>query len=78
MNLSDLYSKIRGPERAEIAERAGTSPQTLQVWARHWVNPRTGKTRKPSIEQIRSLAKADKRLKVKDMMEEFYPADKGE
>jgi hypothetical protein len=73
MTLNEVYHLMRGPQREQLAAAAGVSLPTLQVWAKHWVNPRTQKKRKPTMDQIRLLAKADARLTVRDMREEYYP-----
>ena len=66
MTLSDLYKELKGPERSALAARAGTSRTYLYQIAKR-VNGR-----RPSVEFIRRLVAADKRLKFKDLFAEYY------
>lgn len=63
MTLQDLYGRLDKAQRAELADRIGTNPIYLHQLATHF--------RRPSIDLLVALAKADRRLKIADMAEEF-------
>lgn len=65
MRLRPLYEKLSTEQREQLAAEAGISAAYLWQLATQW----NGK--KPSLDLLASLAKADKRLTVKDLVEEF-------
>lgn len=73
MKLKDLYPKLGARERKNLASRAGIAPGYLWQLATGW------RGRKPSLALMTRLAKADKRLKVAHLAEEFseprHPAE---
>lgn len=69
MKLSDLYQKLSIDERSALAKRADLSDGYLYQLATRWRGKRA------SLDMIKALAAADKRLTVADMVVEFM-ADK--
>lgn len=68
MRLSALYQTLTTEERAELAKKAGTSPAYLYQIATQW------KGRKPSLQMLLMLSKADARLTLEDLAAEFDEA----
>lgn len=58
-------------QRVELAKRAGTSPAYLWQIANRW------KGRRASLPLIERLAKADKKLSMRDMVAQFLEEDAG-
>lgn len=79
MKLRDLYPKLSGEERAALAAAVGIEPGYLWQIATGW-SPLTGKqkgrVKRASLELITKLAKADARLHITDMVEEFRRPEK--
>ena len=67
MNLKTLYDKLSGEERTRLAAEVGIHKQYLWQIATRW------RDRRPSMSVVAKLAKADRRLKVEDMVREFTP-----
>ena len=65
MRLSDLYKKLTGEQREKLANSASVDPGYLWQIATRW------RGRRPSLDLMVRLCKADSRLKLKDMAEEF-------
>jgi hypothetical protein len=65
MRLSDLYGRLNAAQRAKLASDADLDPGYLWQIATRW------RGKRPSIELMARLAKADKRLKLADMVAEF-------
>lgn len=65
MRLGDLYGKLNGDQRRKLADSVGTSPEYLWQIATRWNG------RRPSLDLMVKLCKADSRLKVKDLVEEY-------
>jgi hypothetical protein len=66
MRLSTLYQDhLSTEQRKALAAAAGISPEYLYQLATRWQN------RKPSVPLMSKLAKADKRLTLAHMVEEF-------
>ncbi len=65
MKLSDLYQKLSIDERSALAKRADLSDGYLYQLATRWRGKRA------SLDMIKALAAADKRLTVADMVVEF-------
>lgn len=65
MKLSDLYQKLSIVERSALAKRADLSDGYLYQLATRWRGKRA------SLDMIKALAAADKRLTVADMVVEF-------
>lgn len=65
MKLADLYPKLTKPERSALAKRAGINSGYLYQLATRWRGKRA------SLEVIKALADADRRLTVKDLVAEF-------
>jgi hypothetical protein len=65
MRLSTLYDKLSSPEREALATAAGIKAPYLYQLATRWQG------KKPSFKTMANLAKADKRLKLADMVAEF-------
>lgn len=63
MTLQDLYAKLTKEQRLALAAKIGTEPVYLHQLATHF--------RRPSIDLLVALAKADRRLKIADMALEF-------
>lgn len=70
MRLSALYPTLSTDEREELAKKTGTSPGYLYQLATRWQGKR------PSLRLLLQLAKADSRLTLEDMAEEFDGAPK--
>lgn len=68
MQLKALYPTLSADARKALAEKAGIKPAYLWQISTGWDG------RKPSISLMARLAKADKRLKVADLVEEFSEA----
>lgn len=68
MRLSDLYPTLKPAEREELAAKAGTKSVYLYQLATRF------KQKKPSLKILIALAKADQRLTLEDMAEEFDAA----
>jgi hypothetical protein len=70
MKLCELHPKLSAEERQRLADKAGTDPGYLWQLATRW------RGKRPSLDLIRRLADADKRLTLADMVKEFSaPAD---
>lgn len=65
MKFCDLYLSMSGEERRAFADKLGKSPAYLWQIAKRWNG------RRPSLDLMVKLCKADGRLKVKDLVEEF-------
>lgn len=65
MKLSTLYEKLTVEQRKELAIKAGTSTSYLYQMAKQW----NGKA--PSLQKMRALCNADRRLKMQHLVEEF-------
>jgi transcriptional regulator with XRE-family HTH domain len=65
MRLKDRYEALSVEQRERLAERAEISAGFLYQLATRF------KGKKPSIDVLSRLAKADKKLTVADMVEEF-------
>jgi len=65
MKLSDLYQKLTKDERTALAKKADLTDGYLYQIATRWRGKRA------SLDMIKALAAADKRLSVKDMVSEF-------
>lgn len=65
MRLSDLYPTLKPEEREDLARKAETSVPYLYQLAKRW------KGKKPSLSFLMKLAKADPRLTLEDMAQEF-------
>lgn len=65
MNLRELYDTLDQDQRAALAARAGIKPPYLWQIATQWSG------RKPSLEVLKKLADADKRLSVSELVSEF-------
>lgn len=63
MTLKDLYGRLSKEQRAELAEKIGTNAIYLHQLATHF--------RRPSLDLLVALAKADRRLKLEHMAHEF-------
>lgn len=70
MRLRDLYQKMSGDERRQLAEKIGVSPGYLWQIATAWVDAK-GRTKRASLDLIAKMAAADARLHVQDMVSEF-------
>lgn len=70
MRLSALYPTLSTEEREELAKKAGTGAAYLYQLATRWQGKR------PSLRLLLQLAKADSRLTLEDMAEEFDEAPK--
>lgn len=71
MNLKALHAKLTKEQREELANAAGIKPAYLAQIANGW--QRSGRNTKfrPSLEVLKRLSEADKRLKLKDLVAEF-------
>lgn len=65
MKLSDLYQSLDQIGRKALAEKAGVDPGYLWQIATQW------RGKKPSVDVIGRLVKADRRLKASDLIAEF-------
>lgn len=65
MRLSHLYQELSADERKALADAAGISAGYLYQIATRWQG------RKPTVPVMDKLAKADKRLRLADMVAEF-------
>lgn len=65
MKLRDLYPTLSKPERRQLAESACTNTGYLWQLATGW------RGKKPSLLLIRNLARADVRLSVSELVDEF-------
>lgn len=65
MRLADRYAQLTGPERRDLAARVGICDKYLYQLAVRF------QRRRPSLAVMARLAKADPKLKLKDMVAEF-------
>lgn len=65
MKLSDLYQRLTVQEREALAKLTGTTPGYLYQLATQW------RGKKPSLEMIQALTKADSRLSTAELVDEF-------
>lgn len=65
MKLSDLYISLSREGRQSLAERAGVNAGYLWQIATKW------RGRKPSVDVIARLVRADNRLTAADLLAEF-------
>ena len=65
MKLSQLFPKLSAAEREDLARKAEINPGYLWQLATGW------RGKRPSIDLIGRLARADKRLTLTDMVKEF-------
>lgn len=65
MRLSTLFPTLKATEREELAAKAGTKAVYLAQLATRF------KGKKPSLDLLAKLAKADRRLTLQDMVAEF-------
>lgn len=65
MKLCDLYPTLSTQEREALAQSVNTAEGYLWQLATRW------RGRKPSLDMLKRLADADKRLKVADLVAEF-------
>ena len=65
MRFDDLYERMTPEQRVSLAKRVGKSPAYLWQIANRWQG------RRPSLELISALAKAEKRLTVAGLVSEF-------
>ncbi len=77
VNLKTLYTRLDDPARARLAEVAGITPDYLRQVATGWVRPDRGKPVRLSVPKLRLLCVADKRLKLHELIAEFYGAEDG-
>lgn len=71
MKLSDLYQTLDQEGRKELANKAGVDVGYLWQIATKW------RGKRPSVDVISRLTKADRRLKAADLIAEFgEPAPK--
>ena len=68
MRLSLLHPTLTREERVELAARSGISTGYLWQIATRWQG------RRPTVDVLARLAKADARLTVDDLVEEFADA----
>lgn len=68
MRLSDLYPTLKPAEREELATKAGTKSVYLYQLATRF------RQKKPSLALLIALSKADPRLTLEDMADEFDAA----
>lgn len=68
MKLKDLYLALDQQERDVLARRADIVPGYLWQIAMRW------RGKRPSIDVIQRLVSADKRLTLKELLEEFSEA----
>lgn len=68
MKLAELHPTLSTPDREALAKTAGVDPGYLWQLATRWRGKRA------SLDLIQRLAKADERLTVADMVEEFSEA----
>lgn len=72
MRLNILYFSLTFAQRHALAEKTGLAPGYLWQIATRW------RGKRPSIETIRTLAAADSRLTLADLMDEFGDPPKAE
>jgi hypothetical protein len=73
MRLSTLYPTLSKEQREALAAAAEIKPAYLYQLATRWDG------RKPTVPQLAKLAKADRRLTLKDLVEEFSePVERAE
>lgn len=65
MRLSTLFPKLSATEREDLARKAEIDPGYLWQLATRW------RGKKPSLDVINRLVRADKRLTLTDMVKEF-------
>lgn len=65
MKLSHLYSSLGQEARKELAQKAEIDPGYLWQIATQW------RGKKPSVEVIGRLCRADRRLKAADLIAEY-------
>jgi hypothetical protein len=65
MRLSALYQQLTPEQREELAKKVDTSVAYLYQLATRWQG------KKPSLKLMTALARADSRLTLADMAEEF-------
>lgn len=68
MKLSELYKALDKGSRESLAKSAGISPAYLYQIATQWNG------RRPSVDVIGRLLKADSRLQAVDLISEFSAA----
>lgn len=68
MTLNELYSRLDSKGRHQLAKDAGVDTGYLYQIATQW------RGKKPSVDVINRLLKADKRLKAKDLLAEYDTA----
>lgn len=69
MNLKTLYDTLDGPGRERLAAAVGVSSGYLWQMASRW------RGKRPSIKTLNALVRADKRLKLAELMDEFADAE---
>lgn len=65
MKLSDLYQSLDQEGRKDLAAKAGVDVGYLWQIATQW------RKKRPSVDVISRLIKADRRLKASDLIAEF-------